>query len=132
MALNIVYLLTILNNMCYVLSMHILYGTLYLSRMKRAFLMANETTNISIRMDKDLKEQAEALFSALGMNMTTAFNIFLRQSVRQGKIPFEISLNVPNTVTIAALEEADRISHDPNTKRYSSFSEIVAEVNSNV
>jgi len=94
--------------------------------------MANETTNISIRMDKDLKEQAEALFSALGMNMTTAFNIFLRQSVRQGKIPFEISLNVPNTVTIAAMEEADRISHDPNTKRYSSFSEIVAEVNSNV
>ena len=94
--------------------------------------MANETTNISIRMDKDLKEQAEALFSALGMNMTTAFNIFLRQSVRQGKIPFEVSLNVPNAITIAAMEEADKISRDPNTKRYSSFSEIVAEVNLNV
>jgi len=94
--------------------------------------MANETTNISIRMDKDLKEQAEALFSALGMNMTTAFNIFLRQSVRQGKIPFEVSLNVPNAVTIAAMEEADQISRDPSTKRYSNFSEIVAEVNLNV
>ena len=94
--------------------------------------MASETTNISIRMEKELKEQAESLFAALGMNMTTAFNIFLRQSVRQGKIPFEISLNQPNAVTMAAMEEADKISLDPNTKRYSSFSEIVAEVNANV
>lgn len=60
-------------------------------------MMANETTNVSIRMDKALKEQAEILFSELGMNMTTALNIFLRQSVRQGKIPFEVSLDVPNT-----------------------------------
>ncbi|MDR2711682.1 MAG: type II toxin-antitoxin system RelB/DinJ family antitoxin [Clostridiales bacterium] len=52
-----------------------------------------ETTNINIRMERSLKEQAERLFSELGMNMTTAFNIFARQSVRQGKIPFEISLD---------------------------------------
>lgn len=51
-----------------------------------------ETTNINIRMEKVLKEQAESLFSALGMNMTTAFNVFARQAVRQGKIPFEIAL----------------------------------------
>ncbi len=49
------------------------------------------TTNISIRMDKDLKEQAEKLYSELGMNLTTAFNIFVRQSVRQGAIPFEVT-----------------------------------------
>ena len=67
--------------------------------------MANETTNVSIRIDKNLKEQAESLFAALGMNMTTAFNIFMRQSVRQGKIPFEISLNIPNAVTFAAMKE---------------------------
>ena len=57
--------------------------------------MASETTNINIRMDKTLKDQADTLLSELGMNMTTAINIFLRQSVRQGKIPFEISLNRP-------------------------------------
>ncbi len=84
-----------------------------------------ETTNLSIRMYKKLKEQAEQLFSELGMNMTTAFNIFVRQSVRQGKIPFEISLNIPNAETIAAMEEADIIIHDPNAKRYSSFEELV-------
>ncbi|MBT9155771.1 MAG: hypothetical protein DDT37_00739 [Firmicutes bacterium] len=55
-----------------------------------------ETTNLNIRMDKKLKEQAEQLFSELGMNMTTAFTIFARQAVRQGKIPFEISLNPYN------------------------------------
>ncbi|GHT81424.1 DNA-damage-inducible protein J [Spirochaetia bacterium] len=48
-------------------------------------------TNINIRMDDGLKKQAEALFSDLGMNMTTAFNIFVRQAIRQRKIPFEIS-----------------------------------------
>jgi len=89
--------------------------------------MANDTTNISIRMDKELKEQAEKLFNELGMNMTTAFNIFLRQSVRQGKIPFEVSLNIPNSVTIAAMEEAERISRDPNAKTYNSFMDYMIE-----
>ncbi len=89
-------------------------------------------TNLSIRMDKELKEQAEQLFSELGMNMTTALNIFVRQAVRQRKIPFEITLNVPNAETIAALEEANRISRDPSAKRCSSFEELVAEVQNKV
>ena len=49
-----------------------------------------ETTNLNIRIDKDLKEQADAVFSEMGMSMTTAFNVFVRQTLRQGKIPFEI------------------------------------------
>lgn len=49
-----------------------------------------ETINVTIRLDKEVKENAERLFSDLGMNMSTAFNIFARQSLRQGKIPFEI------------------------------------------
>ncbi len=80
-----------------------------------------DTTNLSIRMDKALKEQADRLFSELGMNMTTALNIFVRQSVRQGKIPFEISLNVPNAGTIAAMEEAERIARDPSVKGYTNL-----------
>ncbi|MBQ3454123.1 MAG: type II toxin-antitoxin system RelB/DinJ family antitoxin [Thermoguttaceae bacterium] len=54
--------------------------------------MAAKTTNISIRMDVELKARAEELFAALGMNISTAFNIFVRQALREGKIPFEISL----------------------------------------
>ena len=91
-----------------------------------------ETTNLSIRMDKELKEQAERLFSELGMNMTTAFNIFVRQAVRQGKIPFEISLNIPNSETIEAIAEANKLSYDPNAKRYSSFEELVREVQNEI
>lgn len=49
-----------------------------------------ETTSLNIRIDKELKEHAEAFFADLGLSMTTAFNIFIRQSLRQGKIPFEI------------------------------------------
>lgn len=48
-------------------------------------------TNINIRIDEDLKKEAELLFSELGLNMTTAINIFVRQSIRQGGIPFEIT-----------------------------------------
>ena len=65
--------------------------------------MAGSTTNISIRMDSELKAQADALFNELGMNLSTAFNIFVRQSLREGRIPFSISLDAPNQETIAAL-----------------------------
>ena len=51
-----------------------------------------ETTNLNIRIDKELKENAEVFFNELGLNMSSAFNIFVRQSLRQGKIPFELSI----------------------------------------
>jgi DNA-damage-inducible protein J len=88
------------------------------------------TANVTIRMDEVLKKQAETLFEDMGMNMTTAFTVFAKAAVRQGKIPFEISGNIPNPETIAAFEEADRISRDPNTKRYSSAKELFADLRS--
>ncbi len=91
--------------------------------------MSRNTTNICMRMDTELKKEAERVFSELGMNMTTAFNIFVRQSVRQGKIPFEISLNVPNAETISALKEAELISRDPKIKGINSASELFKELN---
>ena len=80
--------------------------------------MAGATTNISIRMDSDLKAQADVLFGELSMNLSTAFNIFVRQALREGGIPFEISLNQPNKETIAAMLEAERIAKDPSVKGY--------------
>ena len=53
------------------------------------------TTNVSIRMDTELKAQADELFAELGMNLSTAFNIFVRQSLREGGIPFEIRTDRP-------------------------------------
>lgn len=90
--------------------------------------MVNPTTNISIRMDSELKAQADALFGELGMNLSTAFNIFVRQSLREGRIPFEISVNKPNKDTRAALLEAERIAHDPNVKGYNDLDELFADL----
>lgn len=96
--------------------------------MKGDDLMAASTTNISIRMDSNLKTQADALFSELGMNLSTAFNIFVRQSLREGRIPFEISLNQPNKETIAAMLEAERIAKDPTVKGYTDLDELFADL----
>lgn len=90
--------------------------------------MAGSTTNISIRMDSDLKAQADALFGELGMNLSTAFNIFVRQSLREGRIPFDISLNQPSKETIAAMLEAERIAKDSSVKGYNDLDELFADL----
>ncbi len=59
--------------------------------------MANITNaiNMSFRVDKDLKEQADELFKNLGMNTSVALNMFLTQSVREQQIPFKVSMKSP-------------------------------------
>jgi DNA-damage-inducible protein J len=68
-------------------------------------------------MDTELKKEAEALFYDLGLNMTNALTMFVRQTVRNQGIPFEIT-RAPNAATVAAMKEADRIAHDPEIKGY--------------
>jgi len=87
----------------------------------------NTTTNVSIRMDVDLKKQAEELFSDLGLNMTTAMTMFLRQAVRCQGIPFEIS-RAPNAETVAAMIEAERIARDPSVKGYRNLDELFRDL----
>ena len=86
------------------------------------------TTNVSIRMDTELKAQADELFAELGMNLSTAFNIFVRQSLREGGIPFEIRTDRPNKETIAAMLEAENIAKDPNVKGYTDLDEMFADL----
>ena len=68
--------------------------------------------------DTDLKNKADVLFETLGLNIETALNIFLRQSVREGRIPFEVTLNVPNSDTISAMTECLCLLKDENVKTY--------------
>ena len=86
------------------------------------------TTNISIRMDTELKAQADELFAELGMNLSTAFNIFVRQSLREGGIPFEIRTDRPNKESIAAMLEAENIAKDPKVKGYTDLDEMFADL----
>lgn len=89
------------------------------------------TVNMSIRMDTELKKQAEAMFSDMGLNMTTAMNMFLRQVVRQGRIPFEIATDIPNAETVAAIKEMDdMLSGKIPAKRYSSTKELFEDLES--
>lgn len=74
--------------------------------------MAN-TANVNIRMDATLKKQFEAFCSDMGMTMTTAINIFAKKAVRENRIPFEISGDVPNSETLAAIEEVRQMKQDP-------------------
>ena len=91
--------------------------------------MATKVASVSFRIDSELKNQADKLFNNLGMNLTTAFNIFLRQSVREGRIPFEITMNSPNAETISAMREAERIANDPTVKGFNSVGELMADLN---
>jgi len=92
--------------------------------------MAKTTSsNISIRMDSDLKSAAEALFDELGMSLSTAFNIFVRQSLREGGIPFKITEGRPNQETVAAMLEAERIAKDPTVKGYNNVDDLFADLN---
>jgi len=50
----------------------------------------SQQINVNIRMDRDLKESADVLFSSMGFNMTTAINTFVRQCLREETIPFQI------------------------------------------
>ncbi len=89
------------------------------------------TVNMSVRLDKDLKKQAEAMLSDMGLNMTTAMNMFLRQVVRQGRIPFEIATDIPNHETLAAMKEMDdMISGKITAKKYSNTDELFEDLNS--
>ena len=87
-----------------------------------------QSTNFSVRMDSDIKKQCEAMYGELGVNLTTAINVFLRQSLREGGFPFDVRLSNPNAETIAALVESERLLKDPATKRYSNVEDALREL----
>lgn len=88
--------------------------------------MAKVSTNISL--DPELKEKAIKLFSNFGLDLSTAITLFLSQSVREEKIPFEIRMNIPNQETIEALKEKEAMKDKKKYKRYDSFEKIIKEI----
>lgn len=84
--------------------------------------------SINIRVEEDVKNQAEKIFNEIGLPLATALNIFLRKSISCGGFPFDLTINIPNDETIEAMKEAERIAHDPSTKKYTNFTQIVDEI----
>ena len=81
-------------------------------------------TTLNIRTEKDIKEKSDKIFSELGLTMTTAINMFLRATIRENGIPFELKLEIPNEQTKAALIEGDKIAYDKNIKGYNSIDDL--------
>lgn len=84
-------------------------------------------TSINIRMDEQLKRQFDDLCSQLGLNMSTAVNIFAKTMVRQNGIPFEVSLNTPNAETITAIDD---VNNGRNlSKTFHSVKDLMEDLN---
>lgn len=82
------------------------------------------TAPTQIRIDADIKKQATELFSNLGLDMSSAVNLFLHQCVLRGGIPFSVEMPRFSERTLEAMEEAKRISRDPQVKGYTSMDEL--------
>ena len=88
--------------------------------------MANVPTQV--RIDEDLKKQAVELFNQLGIDMSSAMNIFLRQCVMRGGLPFAVEVPKYKKEVLDAMEEAKRISKDPNVKGYTDLNDMFEEL----
>ena len=84
------------------------------------------TIPTQIRIDKGTKEQAAKLFASLGMDMSSAVNVFLRQCVLRGGLPFVVEIPKYNQETLDAMAEARRIARDPSVPGFTSMAELKA------
>jgi DNA-damage-inducible protein J len=87
-----------------------------------------KTTNFTVRLDARVKEDAEKLFADFGMTLSSAFNIFLHQSLMTQGLPFAVRRERPNKKTLAAMREAIELANDPNAKTFSSIDELMKDL----
>ena len=86
------------------------------------------TVPTQVRIDEELKKQSTELFAQLGIDMSSAVNMFLRQCVMRNGLPFDVAVVHCKSETIEAMKEAKALSRDPNAKRYSSFAEALKDI----
>lgn len=82
------------------------------------------TTNLNIRIDRKTKESAESIFDEMGLNMTAAVTMFLRQTVRDRRFPFVVDLNTFGPETLNAIEEGRYIARDSSVQGYSNIEDL--------
>lgn len=86
------------------------------------------TIPTQIRIEENTKRQAVELLEGLGLNLSEAVNMFLKQVILQNGLPFEVKYPELRPEVIEAMEEAKKVSRDPGTKRYSSFAEALEDI----
>ncbi len=107
--------------------MHIKRCILLCNRSTKEYVMAN--SNVTIRLDSELKKMGESLFDDLGLSMTAAITAFIKQAVREQCIPFKLTRDVsktPNVATLRAIREIEKMEKNPSKyKSYSSAKEML-------
>ena len=83
-----------------------------------------QTGSINIKTDINLKKKANLLYNKLGINMSTAINMFLLESVRTNSLPLTLSLYEPNNDTLRAIEESEKIIKNKKSKSYKNIKEL--------
>lgn len=82
------------------------------------------TAPTQIRIDADIKKQATDLFNDLGLDMSSAVNLFLHQCVLRGGLPFRVEMPRYTQRTLNAMDEARRISRDPDVRGYTNMDDL--------
>lgn len=87
----------------------------------------SETKTLNLRVDANLKQQAETVFTGLGIPTSTAINMFLRSVVRYGGIPFDLRISPNELETLKAIDD---VNHHRNlSKTYDSVAEVMEDLN---
>ncbi len=86
-------------------------------------------SNINVRIDSDVKKNAEAVFAGLGITPTAAISLFYNQVIRTNSIPFELKANIPNKETLLALNEVDEMEKKPEKyKGYNNINNLIEDL----
>ena len=83
-----------------------------------------QTANINIRTDSNLKKKVDTLYNKLGLNMSTAINMFLVEPVRTNSLPLSLKLDEPNKKTLKAIEESKKIIKNNKSEGYTNIRDL--------
>ncbi len=83
------------------------------------------SSTITVRVDDKVKKEAATVFKNVGLDMSTAINVFLKQVIRSNGIPFPISADIPNKVTLHAIKETEK----GEMASFSSIDELMEDLN---
>jgi DNA-damage-inducible protein J len=87
-----------------------------------------KTASLNIRLDADIKKAAEAVYSHYGLSLAEAVTVFIHQSCNIGGLPFDLRPKRPNSETLAAMAEAEEITHDPTIKGHRDIKAMFEEL----
>lgn len=95
-------------------------------------MLSAQKAHLNIRVEKETKEKFDILCQNIGISVSSAISVFLRRSVLENRIPIELTANIPNEVTLAALKESDEMIKSGSGKEFKTLAEMRAYDNEEI